>query len=147
MATFRPFTHPSPSESCHPATSHGFTCLQILTVNILLGWTFYVVSLSQAGNRTAFDALGDAVKGVGEASLEKLEGGRGMGLFSAATGGEPDSTRGRTKLISFNIVRNAGRYEQLQHCTSSLSDFWDLYLNHHELPWGRRNHEPGRMDL
>ena len=59
-----------------------------MTVSILFGWTFYVVSLSQAGKRTPLNALGDAGRGIGEGRLEVMEGSKGMGLFSAMAGGQ-----------------------------------------------------------
>lgn len=59
---------------------------QLLTLSILFGWTGYVVALSQAGKRSALGALGDAVKGVGQADLSKLSGGQGLSLFSSIMG-------------------------------------------------------------
>jgi len=58
----------------------------VLTITILLGWTSYVISLSQAGKNSPLDALGDAVKGVGNADKKLLEGGKGLGLFSSMAG-------------------------------------------------------------
>ncbi|ORY29951.1 hypothetical protein BCR39DRAFT_530255 [Naematelia encephala] len=58
----------------------------VLTATILLGWTSYVVSLSQAGKASIFVSLGDAVQGVGEADPAKMSGTRGIGVFRAMAG-------------------------------------------------------------
>ncbi|KAK8869593.1 hypothetical protein IAR55_000160 [Kwoniella newhampshirensis] len=58
----------------------------LLTTTILLGWTCLVVSLSQAGKRTMFESAIDAVKGLGNASLEQMEGAEGLGVFKAMAG-------------------------------------------------------------
>ena len=51
-----------------------------------MGWSTYVISLSQAGKRSPLNALGDAVKGVGEGDYAKLHGGQGLTLFNASIG-------------------------------------------------------------
>jgi hypothetical protein len=61
---------------------------QVLTSTIFLGWTCLVVSLSQAGKRTAMTALADAAKGIAQGSLETMEGQHGMGVFASMAGGE-----------------------------------------------------------
>ncbi|WVR05337.1 hypothetical protein IAU60_002351 [Kwoniella sp. DSM 27419] len=58
----------------------------LLTLTILLGWTSLVVSLSQAGKRTMLESAVDAVKGLGNASLEQMEGVRGLGVFRSMVG-------------------------------------------------------------
>ncbi|WWD16145.1 hypothetical protein CI109_100570 [Kwoniella shandongensis] len=58
----------------------------LLTTTILLGWTCLVISLSQAGKRTMLESALDAVKGLGNASLEQMEGGEGLGVFKAMAG-------------------------------------------------------------
>ncbi|OCF36408.1 hypothetical protein I317_01982 [Kwoniella heveanensis CBS 569] len=55
----------------------------VLTATILLGWTSLVVSLSQAGKRTMFESAVDAVKAVGNGSLEQMQGGKGLGVFKS----------------------------------------------------------------
>ncbi|WVQ98968.1 hypothetical protein IAU59_006100 [Kwoniella sp. CBS 9459] len=55
----------------------------VLTTTILLGWTSLVVSLSQAGKRTMLESAVDAVKGVGNGSLEQMQGGQGLGVFKS----------------------------------------------------------------
>ncbi|WVF71944.1 hypothetical protein IAT40_006754 [Kwoniella sp. CBS 6097] len=55
----------------------------VLTTTILLGWTSLVVSLSQAGKRTMLESAVDAVKGVGNGSLEQMKGGKGLGVFKS----------------------------------------------------------------
>lgn len=60
---------------------------QALTLTILLGWTSYVVSLSQAGKTTPLNALGDALKGVGNGDSALLSGQRGLGVFKSMAGG------------------------------------------------------------
>ncbi|WVW82821.1 hypothetical protein I302_104833 [Kwoniella bestiolae CBS 10118] len=58
----------------------------LLTFTILLGWTSIVVSLSQAGKKSILDSAVDAVKAVGNANLEQMEGGRGLGVFKSMAG-------------------------------------------------------------
>ena len=77
-----------------PSLEVSLTSQQVLTVNILLGWTFYVVSLSQAGKGSALSALEDAGIGAGEGNMGLMEGRRGMGVFSAGAGGEPSTSLG-----------------------------------------------------
>ena len=67
---------------------------------MFLGWLLYVIALSQGGKTTPLDALGDAVKAVGQGSLEDIHGTKGMGVFSAMVGGECQRAVGRgMKLI------------------------------------------------
>lgn len=68
----------------YPLTDPG----QVLTSSIFIGWTSYVVSLSQAGKRSPLSALGDAVKGVGEGDLGLISGREGLGLVKSIAGGE-----------------------------------------------------------
>ncbi|WWC60857.1 uncharacterized protein I303_103433 [Kwoniella dejecticola CBS 10117] len=58
----------------------------LLTTTILLGWTCIVVSLSQAGKRSILHSAVDAVKAVGNANLEQMEGERGLGVFRSMAG-------------------------------------------------------------
>ncbi|WVQ69816.1 uncharacterized protein L199_008037 [Kwoniella botswanensis] len=58
----------------------------LLTTAILLGWTSIVVSLSQAGKRSILESAVDAVKAVGNANLEQMEGGRGLGVMKSMAG-------------------------------------------------------------
>ncbi|WWC69208.1 uncharacterized protein I206_103145 [Kwoniella pini CBS 10737] len=58
----------------------------LLTTTILLGWTCIVISLSQAGKRSILHSAVDAVKAVGNASLEQMEGERGLGVFRSMAG-------------------------------------------------------------
>lgn len=57
-------------------------------MTILGSWTCLVISLSQAGKKTMFESVMDAVKGVGNANLGQMEGREGMGVFSSMVGGE-----------------------------------------------------------
>jgi hypothetical protein len=61
---------------------------QALTLTILIGWTSYVISLSQAGKLSPLDALGDALKGVGKGDSALISGQRGLGVFKSIVGGE-----------------------------------------------------------
>jgi hypothetical protein len=76
------FIIPTLNMHVHPLTH------QVLTSTIFLGWTCLVVSLSQAGKRTAMTALTDAAKGIAQGSLETMEGQHGMGVFASMAGGE-----------------------------------------------------------
>ncbi|WWD09873.1 hypothetical protein V865_008002 [Kwoniella europaea PYCC6329] len=58
----------------------------LLTTAILLGWTSIVVSLSQAGKRSILESAVDAVKAVGNANLEQMEGERGLGVMKSMAG-------------------------------------------------------------
>ncbi|WVO14091.1 hypothetical protein L204_101719 [Cryptococcus depauperatus] len=49
-------------------------------------WTFFVISFSQAGKQTMMESVLDAFKGVGNASLEQMEGRDGMGVLSSMVG-------------------------------------------------------------
>lgn len=57
-------------------------------MTILGSWTCLVISLSQAGKKTMFESVMDAVKGLGNANLGQMEGREGMGVFSSMVGGE-----------------------------------------------------------
>nr|ODN87836.1 hypothetical protein L203_03037 [Cryptococcus depauperatus CBS 7841] len=58
----------------------------LLTISILGSWTFFVISFSQAGKQTMMESVLDAFKGVGNASLEQMEGRDGMGVLSSMVG-------------------------------------------------------------
>ncbi|KAL7424194.1 hypothetical protein Q5752_001780 [Cryptotrichosporon argae] len=58
----------------------------VLTATILLGWTSLVVALSQAGKATPALALRDALRAIGDASLEAVRGARGLGLLKSMAG-------------------------------------------------------------
>ncbi|WVQ78514.1 hypothetical protein IAT38_000600 [Cryptococcus sp. DSM 104549] len=58
----------------------------LLTTTILGGWTCLVISLSQGGKTTMFESVMDAVRGLGNASLEQMEGHEGMGVFGSMVG-------------------------------------------------------------
>ncbi|KAI9637968.1 uncharacterized protein MKK02DRAFT_42349 [Dioszegia hungarica] len=58
----------------------------LLTSTILLGWTSFVISLTQAGDRSVLGALGDAVKAVGEGDSARLRAESGMGVWRAMAG-------------------------------------------------------------
>lgn len=90
-----------------PRLQHGFRIAadnQLLTLSILFGWTGYVVALSQAGKQSPLGALGDAVKGVGQADLSKLSGGQGLSLLSSIMGSELLSCRGSLSIDSLTTA-------------------------------------------
>ncbi|WWC89793.1 uncharacterized protein L201_004719 [Kwoniella dendrophila CBS 6074] len=58
----------------------------LLTATILLGWTSIVISLSQAGKSSILHSAIDAVKAVGNANLEQMQGGNGLGVFKSMVG-------------------------------------------------------------
>ncbi|ORX33792.1 hypothetical protein BD324DRAFT_638594 [Kockovaella imperatae] len=58
----------------------------VLTASILSSWTSYVVALSQAGKRSALEAVKDALSATAQADLSKASGHKGPGLFSAMAG-------------------------------------------------------------
>lgn len=70
------------SQVCFSPRTHA----QMLTSSILAGWVGYVVALSQAGKRSPLHALGDGVLGLGEGSLERMKGGKGLGIVSSIVG-------------------------------------------------------------
>lgn len=76
------------SSRCAVRQSHQWrrANLQMLTSSILAGWVGYVVALSQAGKRSPLHALGDGVLGLGEGSLERMKGGKGLGIVSSIVG-------------------------------------------------------------
>jgi hypothetical protein len=57
-------------------------------MTILLGWTLYVISLSQAGKHSALVAITDALKAVGKGDASIITGTRGMGTFKSIAGGK-----------------------------------------------------------
>jgi hypothetical protein len=71
----------------HLAKTDPSTNTQALTLTILIGWTSYVISLSQAGKLSPLDALGDALKGVGKGDSALISGQRGLGVFKSIVGG------------------------------------------------------------
>lgn len=94
MATIRPSKDTRPRMSIRPLISKPALKLgscadseKALTISILLGWTSYVVSLSQAGKHSPLNALGDAIKGVGNGDSGMISGQRGLGVFQAMAGG------------------------------------------------------------
>ncbi|KAK1925091.1 hypothetical protein DB88DRAFT_487892 [Papiliotrema laurentii] len=58
----------------------------LLTASIFLGWSGYVVSLSQAGKRTVLSALKDAAVDAAKSGLKTASTQRPMGLLSAIGG-------------------------------------------------------------
>lgn len=58
----------------------------MLTATILLGWTLYVVSLSQGG-KAPLEAIGDAVHAIGDAKPALVQG-ENIGIVKAMLGGE-----------------------------------------------------------
>ncbi|KAK4687751.1 hypothetical protein P7C73_g2361, partial [Tremellales sp. Uapishka_1] len=58
----------------------------VLTATIFLGWSSLVVSLSQAGKRSARQAVVDVVKGAASGNVEQMKGGKGLGVFASMLG-------------------------------------------------------------
>lgn len=94
MAAVGPSTHPRTGASDLPLTRlERADADQALTLTILLGWTSYVVSLSQAGKYSPLNALGDALKGVGNGDSALMGGHRGLGVFRSMAGGRSHLSR------------------------------------------------------
>lgn len=90
-----------------PTNSH--TNVKLLTASIFLGWSGYVVSLSQAGKRTVLSALKDAAVDAAKSGLKTASTQRPMGLLSAIGGS-----------TSFSSV-NAGHDQMLTKATALYS--------------------------
>jgi hypothetical protein len=69
-----------------------------LTLTILIGWTLYVLSLSQAGKHSALNAMADVIKAVGKGDASIVRGARGMGVFRSIAGGESLSSSKRQRV-------------------------------------------------
>ena len=89
MASLSPSTDPRTRTSLHPSTTLDYEPnKQALTLSILLGWTSYVISLSQAGKSSPLGALGDAIKGAGKGDAGLMSGQTGLGVFGSIAGGQ-----------------------------------------------------------